>query len=77
MWINGEWVESSSGEIIEVENPSTEEIIDTVPAGTKEDAARAVEAAYAARGSGGGSPASRGQGCSMRSPRGSESEQRT
>jgi 1-pyrroline dehydrogenase len=48
MFINGEWVESSSGETTQVINPATEEVIAEVPKGTVEDADRAVEAAAAA-----------------------------
>ncbi len=43
-FIGGEWVESSSGETIEVLNPATGEVIAEVPNGTSEDVARAVEA---------------------------------
>jgi lactaldehyde dehydrogenase / glycolaldehyde dehydrogenase len=43
MYINGEWVESASGNVIEVENPTTEEIFATVPAGNAEDGQRALE----------------------------------
>jgi len=48
IWINGEFVNSTSDEVIEVINPATEEIVDTVPAGTVEDTRRAIEAANAA-----------------------------
>jgi betaine-aldehyde dehydrogenase len=48
MWINGMWADSTSGHVIEVINPATEEIQDTVPAGTPEDVERAVAAAKAA-----------------------------
>ena len=34
-FINGEWVESASGETIEVINPATEEVAGTVAKGTK------------------------------------------
>jgi betaine-aldehyde dehydrogenase/aminobutyraldehyde dehydrogenase len=44
-FIGGEWVESSSGETMEVLNPSTGEAIAEVPQGTAEDVERAVEAA--------------------------------
>tara|TARA_B100001248_G_scaffold51905_1_gene33775 strand:- start:3330 stop:4754 length:1425 start_codon:yes stop_codon:yes gene_type:complete len=44
-FINGVWVDPSSTEIIEVENPATEEIIGTIAAGSKEDISDAVEAA--------------------------------
>ena len=45
MLINGQWVEASDKQRIEVRNPATGEIIGTVPRGTLEDARRAVEAA--------------------------------
>ena len=48
MWINGEFVTGSSNNTIEVLNPYTEQVIDTVPAGTPADVERAVEAARAA-----------------------------
>ena len=44
-YINGEWINSSSTELIEIENPSTEEVIGTISAGTKEDIDLAVAAA--------------------------------
>ncbi len=44
-FIGGEWVDSSSGETMEVVNPSTGEVIAEVPRGTAEDVGRAVEAA--------------------------------
>src|SRR5947209_7893379 len=43
--VGGEWVDSASGETMEVLNPATGETIAEVPRGTKEDADRAVEAA--------------------------------
>ncbi len=43
--VGGEWVDSASGETMEVLNPATGEAIAEVPRGTKEDADRAVEAA--------------------------------
>ncbi len=45
MFIGGEFVESVSGETMEVLNPSTGEVIAEVPRGTTEDVERAVEAA--------------------------------
>ncbi|MCB0194262.1 MAG: aldehyde dehydrogenase [Anaerolineae bacterium] len=48
MYINGEWTAGSGGETIDIYNPATAEIIDTVPDGTAEDAAKAVAAAKAA-----------------------------
>src|SRR5881398_2061064 len=43
--VGGEWVDSASGETMEVLNPATGETIAEVPRGTAEDADRAVEAA--------------------------------
>src|SRR5438132_10645026 len=43
--VGGEWVDSASGETMEVLNPATGETIAEVPRGTKEDADRAVEVA--------------------------------
>src|SRR6476620_4151951 len=43
--VGGEWVDSASGETMEVLNPATGETIAEVPRGTKEDADRAVAAA--------------------------------
>ena len=45
VFIGGEWVTPSGSEPIEVVNPTTEEVIGTVPACTPEDADRAVAAA--------------------------------
>ena len=45
IYVGGEWVQSSATETIEVINPSTEEVIGTIPAGTTADADRAVGAA--------------------------------
>ncbi len=44
-FINGQWVDPKSAEVIEVQNPSTEEIIGTVASGTKEDIDLAVKVA--------------------------------
>lgn len=48
MYINGQWVHSSEGEVIEVLNPATEEVVDTVPNGSPADALKAIEAANTA-----------------------------
>jgi aldehyde dehydrogenase (NAD+) len=48
IYLNGEWTPSTGTEVIEVENPATEEVISTVPAGTAEDVDRAVAVARAA-----------------------------
>ena len=50
MFINGEWVEATSGQRFEVTNPATGEVIDTVPDGGADDARAAVAAADAAFG---------------------------
>ncbi|MFD9628949.1 aldehyde dehydrogenase family protein [Peribacillus muralis] len=47
-YINGEWVNSTGAETIDVINPATEEVIGKIISGTKEDVDRAVEAARAA-----------------------------
>ena len=49
MYINGKFVESRSGEWIDVLNPSTEEVTSRQPAGTVEDVQEAVEAAEKAQ----------------------------
>jgi betaine-aldehyde dehydrogenase len=46
MLIDGQWVESESRETFPVNNPATSETVDTVPKGSREDAKRAVDAAY-------------------------------
>lgn len=48
LYINGEWVDGSSGEFIDIENPATQQIIAKVPRGTQTDVDRAVAAARAA-----------------------------
>jgi 1-pyrroline dehydrogenase len=45
MFIGGEFVDSSSGETMDVLNPSTGEVIAAVPRGTADDVERAVDAA--------------------------------
>ena len=51
-YIGGEWVDAASGETFEVENPSSGEIIATVPKGGREDAHAAIAAARTAFDSG-------------------------
>ncbi|MDN5331468.1 MAG: succinate-semialdehyde dehydrogenase / glutarate-semialdehyde dehydrogenase [Tepidanaerobacteraceae bacterium] len=46
MLINGEWVDSRSGRLIEVINPANGELIATTPAAEKEDIEEAVRSAY-------------------------------
>ncbi|GAK13367.1 aldehyde dehydrogenase family protein [Geomicrobium sp. JCM 19039] len=45
LFINGEWIDSTNDETIDVINPATEEVIGTVSASTKEDLDKAVKAA--------------------------------
>ncbi|ARJ50287.1 aldehyde dehydrogenase family protein [Staphylococcus lutrae] len=45
-FINGEWVESHSGETIDVINPATEEVIGRIAKGDQADVDRAVQAAH-------------------------------
>ncbi len=45
LYINGEYVDSASGEFIEVINPATEEVIAKVPRGNEEDVNKAAKAA--------------------------------
>ena len=45
MLIDSQWVEASDGAWMEVHNPATGEVIDSVPKGTLDDARRVVEAA--------------------------------
>jgi aldehyde dehydrogenase (NAD+) len=47
-FINGEWVESTGSQSIDVINPATEEVIGQISDGTQEDLERAVAAAKAA-----------------------------
>lgn len=45
MLIGGQWVDASDGKVQNVVNPATGEVVDTVPAATKEDVERAVSLA--------------------------------
>src|ERR687896_2236955 len=45
MLIDSDWVDSSDGTRIEVRNPATGEVIDSVPQASLEDTRRAVDAA--------------------------------
>lgn len=49
MFIDGKAVDASDGKTIEVTNPATGDVVDTVPAATAEDVARAVQCAKAAQ----------------------------
>jgi acyl-CoA reductase-like NAD-dependent aldehyde dehydrogenase len=48
MFVGGEWVPPAGAERLDVVNPTTEQVLATVPAGTAEDVGRAVAAARAA-----------------------------
>lgn len=48
LYIDGAWRDSASSEALDVVDPATEQVIDTVPAGAAEDVDAAVEAAAAA-----------------------------
>src|SRR3712207_6716922 len=48
MIIGGEHVDSQSGAVMEIRNPATGEVVDTVPQGTAEDVRQAVDIAYEA-----------------------------
>jgi acyl-CoA reductase-like NAD-dependent aldehyde dehydrogenase len=48
MFIDGTWVESESGEVMEATSPATGEVIGSVPRGTRGDAQRAIAAANGA-----------------------------
>jgi aldehyde dehydrogenase (NAD+) len=48
LFIGGEWVEPAGDGVIEVINPTTEDVVGRIPEGTVEDADRAVRAARAA-----------------------------
>ncbi len=48
MFINGEWIDSSSGQTFDVLNPATGEVLGQVPDGGTEDAIAAIDAAYEA-----------------------------
>jgi aldehyde dehydrogenase (NAD+) len=49
IYVDGAWVPSDGSDTIDVENPSTEEIIGRIPSGTASDVDRAVKAARAAQ----------------------------
>ncbi|QRN80384.1 MAG: aldehyde dehydrogenase family protein [Nocardiopsis sp. BM-2018] len=48
LYIDGAWCDSASDEALDVVNPATEQVIDTVPAGAAADVDAAVDAAAAA-----------------------------
>ena len=50
-YINGQWIESSSGEVIEVNNPATGKVIGEVSCAKQEEVDMAVDAALQAHNS--------------------------
>ena len=48
MLVAGEWTEARSGGMFEVTNPANGDVIQEVPDGGREEAARAIDAAYEA-----------------------------
>jgi len=46
MFVNGEYLDSVSGEVTEIYNPANGELVDTVPKGAKDDARQAIDVAY-------------------------------
>lgn len=48
-YINGEWIASASGKLIDSINPANKQTMGSVQASTKEDAIAAIEAAHAAK----------------------------
>ncbi|WHY73646.1 aldehyde dehydrogenase [Fictibacillus enclensis] len=49
LYINGEYVPSTSNETIDILNPSTEEVVSSIYNGTKEDVDKAINAAFEAQ----------------------------
>src|SRR5690348_5316138 len=52
MYVGGDWVDAESGETADVVNPATERILGSVPKGSGDDVAAAVDAARASFDSG-------------------------
>ncbi len=72
LFVNGEYVESSSARAMPVENPATEEVIAEVPDASAEDVDRAVDGRGGLNGNGGGSTTWRGpRRCTSARPRSS------
>jgi len=46
--VNGEWIEAESGQVTEIRNPATGEVVDTVPRCGAKETQRAIDAAAAA-----------------------------
>ncbi|MEM6830862.1 MAG: aldehyde dehydrogenase family protein, partial [Bacteroidota bacterium] len=49
LFIDGDWVDASTGESEEIYSPSTEEVVGTVQMGAEDDAAKALESAEKAQ----------------------------
>ncbi len=47
-WIAGEWADSEGGDIMEIRNPATGEVVDRVPYGTVKDVRKAIDSAVEA-----------------------------
>ena len=47
-YVGGAWTDARSGEVLEVDNPATGEVVGTVPAFGREETRAAIEAADAA-----------------------------
>jgi len=58
-YINGQWVEAQNSGYLDIENPSTREVIGKVPLSTAEEVNRAIDAAAAAFGKWRNTPVSR------------------
>lgn len=58
IYVDGQWISSSSTATIEVENPATEQVVGRVPAGTRDDVQVAVSSARSAFESWSSSPVS-------------------
>lgn len=49
LYVNGEYIDSTGNEWIDIINPATEEVISKIPKGTEEDVEKAVNAAHEAQ----------------------------
>lgn len=49
MYMNGTWRASRNGKVTEVLNPTTKQVIDTVPSATEEDVEETLQAAQSAK----------------------------
>ena len=46
MWINGQRVPSVTGELFDIHDPATEQLVDQVPMANEQDARLAIERVY-------------------------------